>query len=268
VPVNQYDDIRKIWKEIVICTADDLDTALHNFRILFAYHSGKIENDLIDFHDTREIFENGKVIAFTGDPRTLFEQQNQKLCYDFLKGKIAAKKPLTVRGVLEIHGILTAGLYDERRYVTQGERPGRFKQHDYITGVYEVGYPPAEVEPAIEELLDEINDEKVKDVLLAAAYFHARFEHIHPFADGNGRVGRTLMNYYLMTKGEPPLIVFEEDRKMYYQALEKYDADEDIRPLRDFLQAEAIKTWDKTRKCKLGLLEERKRMSDLVEGQS
>ena len=92
----QYNDIVKLWQGFAIQTASDLDMRLDNFRILFAYHSGKIENDEITYHDTREIFENGKVLNFTGSPRSILEQQNQKLCYDFLLDKLVAKEPLSV----------------------------------------------------------------------------------------------------------------------------------------------------------------------------
>ncbi|MCL2151980.1 MAG: Fic family protein [Oscillospiraceae bacterium] len=84
------------------------------------------------------------------------------------------------------------------------------------------------------------------DILTAAAYFHARFEHIHPFADGNGRVGRTLLNYFLMLHDHPPLIVYEEDKAVYYAALERYDTDEDIALMRDFLRKQTEKTWEKS----------------------
>ena len=69
---------------------------MSNFRIIFAYNSGKIENAGVSFHDTREIFENGSVTGYTGETRALFEQQNQKLCYDYLRGKIIAKEPISV----------------------------------------------------------------------------------------------------------------------------------------------------------------------------
>ena len=71
--MEQYNVVLKTWQEWNIQTESDLDLRLDNFRILFAYHSGKIENDEITYHDTREIFENGKVVGYTGDPRTLFE---------------------------------------------------------------------------------------------------------------------------------------------------------------------------------------------------
>ncbi|MCD8106044.1 MAG: Fic family protein [Lachnospiraceae bacterium] len=75
----------------------------------------------------------------------------------------------------------------------------------------------------LEELLEEVKEEEGKDVMAIAAYFHLRFEEIHPFADGNGRLGRTLLNYYLMTHDYPPLVLFEEDKKTYYMALTVFD---------------------------------------------
>lgn len=242
-----YIAARENWRLHDPKTPEELDLLLYSFRILFAYHSGKIENDQITYHDTREIFENGKALNFTGDPRALFEQQNQKLCYDFLRQKIVDKEPLSVELIKEVHAILTSGTFDERRYVDKGERPGEFKKHDYVTGIHEVGYAPEEVEDAISELVDELAE--IRDnanILKAAAYFHARFEYIHPFADGNGRVGRTLLNYFLMIHGEPPVIVYDEDKKEYYKALEQYDEHEEIDALADFLQVQTIKTWEKT----------------------
>jgi Fic family protein len=200
--MTRHDEVVKLWQGWNVQTESDIDKHLHNFRILFAYHSGKIENDDISYHDTREIFENSKVINYTGDPRALFEQQNQKLCYEFLKPKLANKEPLTIDLVKDIHRIITAGCYDNRRYVDNNERPGEFKKHDYVVGQQDVGSPPEEVETDLQELLDDINsiDSLTPDkTLKASAFLHVNFENIHPFADGNGRVGRTMMNYYLMT---------------------------------------------------------------------
>lgn len=94
--MGQYNRVVGLWQSYEITSAADLDKYLDSFRILFAYHSGKIENEEITYHDTREIFENGKVISYTGSPHALFEQQSQKLCYEFLKEKIVKKEPLSV----------------------------------------------------------------------------------------------------------------------------------------------------------------------------
>ena len=77
----------------------------------------------------------------------------------------------------------------------------------------------------------------------AAAYFHAKFENIHPFADGNGRAGRLLMNYLLLLWDHPPIIIHEEDRRDYYAALERFDAAQSLEPLVEFLKAQTVKTW-------------------------
>ena len=241
-----YEEILRLWKSYEVKTASDLDKYLSNFKILFAYHSGRIENDEITYHDTREIFENGRVLNFTGSPRTLFEEQNQKACFKMLKHKIIQKEYLNIQLVKETHRILTEGTYDETRYIEKGERPGEFKKHDYIIGLNEVGSSKEEVEGDIRDLLKEINEYASNNFLKVAAYFHARFEYIHPFADGNGRVGRTLMNYYLMINDHPPLIIFDEDKKLYYECLQAYDQKEDIIPLEKFLNYETEKTWKNT----------------------
>jgi Fic family protein len=255
-----YDAILNLWRSYKITSAADLDKYLHNFKILFAFHSGKIENDEVTFYDTREIFENGKVLNFTGTPRTLFEQQNQKLCYEMLKAKIINTEPLSINLIKETHRILTEGTYDEKRYIEKGERAGEFKKHDYIVGINEVGSAAENVEADINDLIGEINDYKGTDILRAAAYFHARFEYIHPFADGNGRVGRTLLNYYLMINNHPPLIIYDEDKHLYYSCLTEYDENEDIEPLKFFLISQTEKTWHKTLDISSGTKHPRKKM--------
>ena len=259
--MEQYDRVVELWQSYKITSAADLDKYLDSFRILFAFHSGKIENDEITYHDTREIFENARVVRYTGSPRTLFEQQNHKLCYEVLKERIVKKEPLTVELIKEIHKLLTDGTYDERRYIENEERPGEFKKHDYITGIHEVGSAAENVHNHLAELTEEVSTYKGKDVLKAAAYLHARFEFIHPFADGNGPVGRTLMNYYLMTHNHPPLIVYDEDKQMYYECLQKYDEAEELNPLYEFLKYETEKAWEKTLTLADGMKPERKGLS-------
>lgn len=260
--MEQYNRVVGMWQSYKIVSTLDLDKCLDSFRVLFAFHSGKIENPEISYYDTREIFENGRVLNYTGSPRTLFEQQNQKLCYVVLKEKIVKKEPLSVELVKEIHRALTGGTYDEYRYIENEERPGEFKKHDYVTGINEVGFAAEDVESDLTELITEVNIYEGKDVLITAAYLHARFEFVHPFADGNGRVGRTIMNYYLMTHNHPPLIVYDEDKLMYYECLQKYDDTEDLNPLYEFLKYETEKTWIKSLMFADGIKPECKCLAD------
>ena len=243
-----YQELVQNWQNKNIKTVCDLDTELENFRILFAYNSNVIENPKTTYHDTREIFENGKVTSFTGDLRTLFEIQNQKECYDWIKDKIITKEPISLDLIKRIHEKLMHGCYDETRFA-KGERPGEFKHHDYVTGD-NVGASASDVESEMQVLCNEINHLGSSNVLLAAAYFHLKFESIHPFADGNGRVGRTLMNYFLMINDYPPTIIYDEDKEAYYMALALYDHSEKIDGFVDFLKEESIKTWVKASRPK------------------
>ena len=246
--MTKYDQILELWKSYKIQCTTDLDMRLDSFRILFAYNSGKIENPEITYHDTREVFENDRATGFSGSPTTLTEINNQKKCYEFLLPKIVAAEPISIELIKEVHGITTMATYDNRRFFELGERPGSFKKHDFVVGRNEVGSLPEEVERDLTALLEEINDadlSKPITILRTATYFHMCFEHIHPFADGNGRVGRTLMNYFLMIHNHPPLTVYDENRTEYYAALEQFDATEDIEPLFNFFVCQLEKTWEK-----------------------
>ena len=228
-------------------TKKEIEDQLNDFRILFAYNSNRIENQEITYNDTREVFEDGKVTGFNGDPRTLFEIQNQKKCYEFLLDKLVEREEISVELIKQIHKILTEGTYDENRYA-KGERPGEFKKGDYIVGADEVGSSSEDVKADIEELVKEINENNSDDYLLKGAYMHCRFEAIHPFADGNGRAGRTLLNYYFMINGLKPLIIYDEDKRMYYECLQAYDKKDTLEPMMKFLEYSQAKTWEKKKK--------------------
>ena len=244
--MSKYLDIVNLWQGFDIQTEADLEAQLDSFKVLFAYNSNKIENENTTYEDAHEVFAHGRVSNYTGDVRTLIELQNQKAAYQHLIKLLAAKEPITEAMLLEFHRILTEGAYDEWR-IKRGERPGTYKQHHYVVGINETGAAPEMVAEEIKELIDEIAGVtlKLKNVPIAAAYFHAKFENIHPFADGNGRTGRILMNYFLMLHGYPPLIVYDEDRREYCKALDAYHTGQDIKPLRVFIEQQTVKTWEK-----------------------
>lgn len=210
--MDKYDKICSAWKSFGIVNRNDLENRLESFKVLFAYHSGRIENEQITYDDTRDIFDKGTLTAYTGDVRTIFEIQNQKICYEFLLDKIIEKEPLSTDLIKQIHKNLARGTYDERRYHINEERPGEYKKHDYVTGSEEIGLPPEEVDDAMEALLIQVNGER-ENILVTAAFLHAWFEYIHPFADANGRTGRTVLNYFLLINDHPPIVIKNEEKK-------------------------------------------------------
>lgn len=239
-----YKKAIELWQKKNITTDAELAEALNSHSIAFAYNSGKIENENITYHDTREIFEHDGVTAYTGDLRTLFEIRNAKNANELFLTAFNEKRPLDETFLLELQKCLTENTYDTRIW-RLGERPGEYKHHDYVTGKDEIGALPEDARDEVLELLEELKDIKDKDALTAAAYFHAKFENIHPFADGNGRTGRLIMNYFLVIHNHPPIVIYAEDRKDYYDALESWDSQQKLDLLCDFLKHQTEKTWEK-----------------------
>lgn len=242
--MTDYEKAVAIWKKKNISTDAELAEALNGLSISFAYHSGKIENDRITYHDTREIFERDGVSSYTGDLRTLFEIRNAKDANEMLLIAFRKRRKFDESFVKEMHRILTQNTYDTRRWQL-GERPGEYKRHDYVTGKEEIGAAPEDVAEEMSELLSELTEVPNNNALTAAAYFHAKFENIHPFADGNGRVGRLAMNYFLIVHDHPAITIHEEDRKKYYTALEAWDSRQELDLLKKFLREQTVKTWEK-----------------------
>lgn len=242
--MTPYEKALALWQGKHIVTAAELAEALNGHSIAFAYHSGKIENEQITYNDTREIFEHDGVTSYTGDLRTLFEIRNAKDANELFLEAFEEKRPFTIELLKALQKRLTQNTYDTRRWQL-GERPGEFKRHDYVTGRNEIGAAPEDVEEEVSELFNELQEVGEEGLLTAAAYFHAKLENIHPFADGNGRVGRLMMNYFLVLHGHPPIIIHEEDRKAYYSALEAWDTDQKLETLVEFLKEQTVKTWAK-----------------------
>lgn len=242
--MTKYEKAVILWHNKNIKTDAQLAEALNGHSISFAYHSGRIENDKITYHDTREIFEHDGVTSYTGDLRTLFEIRNAKEANEMILISFQKRRKLDEYFVMELHRRLTQNTYDTRRWQI-GERPGEYKRHDYVTGKEEIGAAPKDVAEEMEELLAELTEISNDKALTAAAYFHAKFENIHPFADGNGRTGRLAMNYFLIMHEHPPIIIHEDDRKDYYTALEAWDIRQDLDVLCSFLREQTAKTWEK-----------------------
>lgn len=240
---REYDALCDKWGD---SSETQRSVQLDRFKVSYSYNSGALENPEITYHDTSEVFTKNAVSNFTGDVRTIYEINNLKNSWEQLISSLGKTCPIDIPFILEVHRILTAGTYDEKRW-RQGERPGAFKIHDYRVAD-EVGLEPELVREAVAELSKEIGEAINASLsadarLTIAAYAHARLVEIHPFADGNGRTARFLMNYLLMRLGSPPCVIDADDRMSYFGALDAFHQDGDIVPFKVFLMVETIKAW-------------------------
>lgn len=219
---------------------------LDEFTVPFCYNSGKIENEAITYHDTHEVFEHGRVIGYTGNVRTLFEIQNLQHAWNWMLGTLEIDRPYTKQSLLHAHDILTRGTYPEKLWAA-GERPGTYKLGDDIVGVDGIGASAQEVPYLVDELLAELNGAPASfrggKALTIAAYAHAKLVGIHPFADGNGRVARLLMNRELLRRKHPPVAIRKEQRLAYYGALDAFHREGDLDALEAFLKIACISDW-------------------------
>lgn len=235
--MTDYEKALALWQRKHITTDAELAEALNGHSISFAYHSGKLENENITYHDTREIFEHDGVTSYTGDLRTLFEIRNAKEANELFLRAFRERRALDEAFVKELQLQLTHGTYDTRRWQL-GERRRIQGATTSCDGPECRKWRRAGGRGRTRwaSCFLEIQDVPVQNALTAAAYFHAKFENIHPFADGNGRTGRLAMNYFLVLRDHPPIVIHEEDRKGYYEALEAWDREQELEPLRQFLR--------------------------------
>ena len=239
-----YEQVLTYWREKSIISDADLAEALQKQSISFSFHSGNMENPHFTPEVFREVFEHETVTSYTGDLRTLYEMHNAKHAYQQFLSAFGEGRALDENLILRFHKLLTKNTYDSRRYEL-GERPGIYKQHDYVTGKHDVGAAPEDVAEEMRELLYELKEAPPEKALTVAAFFHVKFENIHPFANGNGRCGRLAMNYYLVSQNHPPITIHEEDRKAYFESLEAWDVSQDLEPLKTFLREQCEKTWSR-----------------------
>ena len=182
----------------------------HKVQIELTYNSNHIEGSRLSHEQTRYIFETNTIDAPDGSLNVddILETVNHFRCIDLMIDQ--AKRPITETMIKQLHYLLKSGTADSRK--------SWFAVGDYKKLANEVGgretTAPKDVPKKMKELISDYkNPETVDfDELLD---FHYRFESIHPFQDGNGRVGRLVLFKECLRNGIVPFII-EDDMKMYY----------------------------------------------------
>lgn len=183
------------------------------FFLLMTYHSNAIEGSRMTLKETEMAIEGKKVPG-----RELFEileavNHNNALLY--MLDQIKSNFKTTEEYILRLHSIVM--------YNFNNKLPGKYRTGFVNITNTEKQLPSAQMVPVkMHQFLRSINDYK-SDIIKKVSSDHYEFESIHPFFDGNGRVGRLIMITQLLSKRFPPAIIEVEDRYKYYLALSKGD---------------------------------------------
>ena len=195
------------------------------FKQAFTYDTNAIEGSQIEHREVGEILQEGKWPK-DASKEDIAETYGVSEAIDHIRG---TPEHLSLTLIKDLH-----------RIVFKNSKPyaGNFRKEgeevvvaDARGNVIHRGAPPQHVESLLKELIKWYSRNKAKHPpLVLAAVVHNQFEIIHPFRDGNGRVGRLLLNNILLKHDLPPLNIRLKNRTHYYAALQAYEKDHDIRP--------------------------------------
>lgn len=178
------------------------------------YDSNAIENSTLSLEETEKILLQIDLDRYISE-RELFEAKNLARVVKYISTK-AKETELNVDIILLLHKMLLSNIRDDIA--------GRFrKDNEWVRVGNYIAVNPALVLQAVEDLVIQYHSDFDIHIIKRIARFHLTFEHIHPFVDGNGRIGRVLNNFCLIREGFIPINIKFVDRARYYEAFREFN---------------------------------------------
>ncbi len=203
---KEYDQLR-VGKESLLRVIDEAEVPES------VYNSNAIENS------TLTLLETERIILDTGLPhhidlREAYEAKDLARVMKFIQDK-SNETDVSEELILSLHGMLMETINDHiaGRYRKSGE---------YVRVGTHIAPAPEKIPAMMKELLLQFYSDNITYFVEKIAKFHLDFETIHPFVDGNGRIGRVLINYQLMRLGFPMIIIRNKEKQTYYGAFDDY----------------------------------------------
>lgn len=203
-------------------------------KLDYIYNTNAIEGNTITKMETNVILEYGLTVKGKSLKEHL-EIKGQEYAINFLNEELKYNTNLSIPLIKSFHTLIMKDI--------DAEISGIFKKHqNFILGSEINTSHPLHVAEDLEKIIDEYNNSE-ENLIYKIAKFHADFEKIHPFTDGNGRTGRLLINYELMRNGFPICIIKNKDRLIYYEALEIAQSMRNYEPLKNFIEKSLENTF-------------------------
>ena len=196
-------------KESLIKTINEAEVSEH------VYNSNAIENSTLSLEETEKILLQIELERYVSE-REIFEAKNLARVMTYVDQK-AHEEEISLLLILRLHTMLIANIRDDIA--------GRFRTGDewVRVGSY-IAADPKEIEKLLTDMLTTYLSSSHEHVITRIARLHLAFEHVHPFVDGNGRIGRALNNYALIRLGYVPINIAFVNRADYYEAFKAFDA--------------------------------------------
>ncbi len=203
---QEYDSLRKNKESLLdIISQAELPESVYN--------SNAIENSTLTIAETEKILMEMEV-SRNVSVREMFEAKNLAQVFEYIKNTVNTNN-IDKKFILLLHKMLIGNIDDSIA--------GRFrKNNEYVrVGTY-VAPAPEHIDAMIDAILLEYSSANEIYFLEKISRFHLDFESIHPFCDGNGRIGRVLINYQMLQNGFPPIIIRDKEKKTYYASFKEY----------------------------------------------
>ncbi len=200
------------------------------------YNSNAIENSTLTIKETERILLELD-ISREVSLREVFEAKNLARVSEYVREK-AEQEKLKEDFILLLHKMLITNINDKIA--------GRFrKQGEYVRVGAHIAPAPEHIKPMIRNALLDYESDAEDFFINKIAKFHLEFENVHPFIDGNGRIGRILINYQLIKLGFPPIIVRDKGKERYYDCFKIYESNGETKQMEHLLALALLESLHK-----------------------